>query len=142
MEGLSTKVYNGVKCYWRRRGYQRLGTSTASAVHNGHAEAVPDAKRRRRKLWRININPRLRIKVRRSPKKFFLGLRDAYVKIMMKLANTSVVRGRTMTGYNVDGFGKTTIKEYDEKMIIEIYKVLAIKQNHQHEIQSRVVCSV
>lgn len=95
---------------------------------------------------RIKINPRLKIKLGGSPRKWFLGLRDAYVKIMMKLANTSVVRGRTTTGFSGDGFGKTTmVKEYDEKMIIEIYKALAIKPNHQqhhHQIPSHAVFSV
>ncbi|XP_076934768.1 uncharacterized protein LOC143601176 [Bidens hawaiensis] len=121
MEGLTAKVYNGVSSYWRTRGYRRLG---GPEKHSG---------RPRRRMWRVRLNRRLKLKLPKSPRKIFISLRDAYVNIMMKLANTSVVRGRTVTGYNADGFGKT-IKEYDEKIIIEICKNLAIRQNRQHQV--------
>ncbi|XP_071741384.1 uncharacterized protein [Rutidosis leptorrhynchoides] len=151
MEGLTTKVYDGVKCYSRTRGYDRLATTTnATSTGLGECEEVFGGTMRqmsrrkiRRRLLRFRINPRLKIKLGGSPRKLFLGLRDAYVKIMMKLANTSIVRGRTMTGFSGDGFGKTTVKEYDEKMIIEIYKALAINRNHQlhDQIPSQFVFS-
>ncbi|XP_071713978.1 uncharacterized protein [Rutidosis leptorrhynchoides] len=144
MEGLTTKVYNGVKCYLRTRGYDRLGTTGANFSEYEEASGGTRRRRRKRSLLRIRINPRLKINLGGSPRKLFIGLRDAYVKIMMKLANTSVVRGRTMTGFSGDGFGKTMVREYDEKMIIEIYEALAIKRNdHYHdEIQSHLVSSV
>ncbi|XP_076892929.1 uncharacterized protein LOC143544815 [Bidens hawaiensis] len=122
MEGLTAKVYNGVTSYWRARGYRRLG---GPEKHLG---------RSRRQMWRVRLNRRLKLKLPRSPRKMFISLRDAYVNIMMKLANTSVVRGRTVTGYNGNGFGKTTGKEYDERVIIEICKNLSVRQNHQHQI--------
>ncbi|KAI3759999.1 hypothetical protein L1987_50387 [Smallanthus sonchifolius] len=135
MDGMTAKVYNGVKCYWRTRGYNRLGTSGREQEQSGQQP------RRRRRLWRIRLNLKLKFKLPRSPKKVFIGLRDAYVRIMMKLANTSVVRGITVAGYNGDGFGKTmTVKEYDEKVIIEICKNLAIRQN-QISSQSQIACS-
>nr|GFA67951.1 hypothetical protein [Tanacetum cinerariifolium] len=98
--GLSTKVYNGVKCYWKTRG--------------------------------------LKLK----PKKWYTRARDAYVRIMMKLANTSVVRSRTMAGYNGDGFGRPSNKEYDDKIIYQIYKTLSVAQHKQHRIPTQVACSV
>lgn len=85
-------------------------------------------------MWRVRLKRRIKLKLPRSPKKIFISLRDAYVNIMMKLAKTPVVRGRTVTGYNGDGFGKTMVKGYDEKVIIEICKNLAIRQNHQHQV--------
>lgn len=135
MEGLTTKVYKSVKCYWRRRGYQRLGTTNTRS------------QKRQSRVWRIRVNPRLKlnlkVKVSWSPRKLFIGLRDAYVNIMMKMANTTVVRGRTVSGYSADGFGKTAIKEYDEKIIIEICKSLASMNNHQQQISSQsIACSV
>ncbi|KAI3679108.1 hypothetical protein L6452_38417 [Arctium lappa] len=131
MEGLTTRVYKGVKGYWRRRGYQRLGTT-----------AEP---RRRINRWRIRITPRLKLKLRCSPKRWFIGLRDAYVKIMMKMANSSVVRCRTMSsGHGGQDFGTTARKEYDEKMILEIYKTLAMRQGQlvTQQIPSQIACPV
>ncbi|KAK9067731.1 hypothetical protein SSX86_011842 [Deinandra increscens subsp. villosa] len=139
MEGLTAKVYSGVKCYWRTRRYHRLGTTTASATDDGEQQ-----RRGRRRTWRIRLNPRLKLKLPRSPKNLFIRLRDGYVRIMMKLANTSVIRGRTMTGgYDGDGFGKeTVVKEYDEKVIIQICKNLAIRRNQQnHQQQQQISCS-
>ncbi|KAJ9543167.1 hypothetical protein OSB04_022874 [Centaurea solstitialis] len=131
MEGLTTKVYRGVKGYCRRRGYKRLGSATEP--------------KRRTSRWRIKITPRLKLKLSCSPKRWFLGLRDAYVKIMMKMANSSVVRCRTMSSGHVgEGFGMTPNKEYDEKMIIEIYKTLAMRQGQlgTQQIPSQIACPV
>ncbi|KAD6120257.1 hypothetical protein R6Q59_026281 [Mikania micrantha] len=140
MEGLSAKVYNTVRCYWRTRHYHRLDSvATAHSAPDNHTSR--QQQKRQGRTWRIRLNPRLKLKFPRSPRKVFIRLRDAYVRIMMKLANTSVVRGRTMTGYNGDGFGKTMVKEYEEKIIIEICKNLTIRQNHQHQISSRIACS-
>ncbi|MFS8005098.1 hypothetical protein Hanom_Chr13g01233451 [Helianthus anomalus] len=139
MEGLTTKVYNIVKSHWRRRGYHRLGTTTNTIVHGDHEEK---SKPRRRRKWRVRIPPRLKLKLARSPQKLFIRLRDAYVQLMMKLANTSAVRGRTMIGCNGDGYGKMMIKEYDEKIVIEIYKNVVIGKDHQHQSSSHNVCYI
>ncbi|KAD6120226.1 hypothetical protein E3N88_11497 [Mikania micrantha] len=123
-----------------RRHYHRLDSvATAHSAPDNHTSR--QQQKRQGRTWRIRLNPRLKLKFPRSPRKVFIRLRDAYVRIMMKLANTSVVRGRTMTGYNGDGFGKTMVKEYEEKIIIEICKNLTIRQNHQHQISSRIACS-
>ncbi|PWA59569.1 hypothetical protein CTI12_AA263650 [Artemisia annua] len=91
MEGISTKVYKGVKGYWRRRRYQRLGS---------------DSVRQKRPFWR-----------------------GAY---------------GTYGGYGdgVASFGMRPVKEYDEKMVIEIYKALAMRQSQLVPIdESKVVVS-
>ncbi|KAL8252906.1 hypothetical protein R6Q59_036599 [Mikania micrantha] len=127
MEVITTKLYNSVKCYWRPTSYNRLDT-TATYGDLRMEESRP-RRQKRRQMRRIRVAPRLKLKLTRSPRKLFIQIRDAYVKIMMKLANTSVVRGTTMTGCNGDGFGKTMIKECDEKIIIEILKNLAIRKH-------------
>lgn len=60
---------------------------------------------------------------------------------MMKLASTSVVRGRMMSGYDGDGFAKTMSKEYDEKVIVEICRNLEIRRNQQLQISSQIDCA-
>ncbi|XP_043721148.1 uncharacterized protein LOC122668676 [Telopea speciosissima] len=79
---------------------------------------------RRRRFWRIKVTPKLRFFAGiNSPKKFFQRLRDGYVKMMLRFANSRVF----ISGYGGGrsyGFGEKSIamKEYDEKMIVEIYK--------------------
>ncbi|KAG8389536.1 hypothetical protein BUALT_Bualt02G0239500 [Buddleja alternifolia] len=129
MEGISANVYKGIKGYWRRRGYERLnggGRRRKTRVVE-LASAADGSTRRRRRFWRIKLTPRLKMKLRFSPKKFLLGLRDAYVNMMNRIANTRVIGG----GYGGDvvtGFGLRPIKEYDERMIVEIYKSIMLAQ--------------
>ncbi|KAI3783214.1 hypothetical protein L2E82_13279 [Cichorium intybus] len=120
MEGITTRVYKGVKGYWRRRRYQRLGGKTRD-------ESGP---KRRSRFWRIRITPKLKLKFkwRCSPKKLLIGIRDGYVRMMMRMANSSVVAGSGGYGDGIAKFGLKPVKEYDEKMIIEIYKSLAMRQ--------------
>lgn len=85
---------------------------------------------RRRRFWRIK--PKLRFFRIPSPKKFFIWLRDAYVKMMLGFANSRVVSsgycGSGALGNGIGGFGQRPLKEYDEKMIIEIYRSLVVAQ--------------
>lgn len=46
----------------------------------------------------------------------------------MRMANSSVVAGSGGYGDGIAKFGLKPVKEYDEKMIIEIYKSLAMRQ--------------
>ncbi|KVI12524.1 uncharacterized protein LOC112507662 [Cynara cardunculus var. scolymus] len=119
MEGLRTRVYKGVKRYWGRRHYERLG---------GKNREESGTKRRKR-FWRIRITPKL--KLRYSPRKFIVGIRDGYMRMMMKMANSPVVAGSGGYGEGIARFGMKPVKEYDEKIIIEIYKSLAMRQAHQ-----------
>lgn len=86
---------------------------------------------RRRRFWRIKIKPKLKILKMTSPKKFFVWLRDAYVKMMMGFANSRVIGAGGYVAGVPDGiaaFGQRPLKEYDEKMVIEIYKSLVMAQ--------------
>ena len=83
---------------------------------------------RRRRFWRIK--PKLRFFRIPSPKKFFIWLRDAYVKMMLGFANSRVMSSgySGVLGDGIGGFGQRPPKEYDEKMIIEIYRSLVMAQ--------------
>lgn len=132
MEGVSATVYKGIKGYWRSKGYERLNTGgrkrKTRVVELGSAA---EGSARRRRFWRIKLTPRLKLKLRFSPKKLLLGLRDAYVNMMMKIASTRMVGsgfGGGFSGDGVTGFGMRPIKEYDERMIVEIYKSIVMAQ--------------
>ncbi|KAK4779832.1 hypothetical protein SAY87_015938 [Trapa incisa] len=127
MEGVSVKVYRGMKSFWVRRGYQRLDEQQAPAAGR--------ARRRRFRLRRLKVAPRLKLLrlIVRSPKRFLVWLRDNYMKMMMELAGSRVCStGYGYYGYVVDpaisSFCRAPIKEYDQKMLIEIYKSLKVAQ--------------
>ncbi|XP_050236053.1 uncharacterized protein LOC126686073 [Mercurialis annua] len=133
MEGVSASMYTRVKSYWRRKGYQRInndsGRRRGNSVKLGGATTASAAPRRR--FWRIKMRPKLKILKISSPKKFFMWLRDAYVNMMLGFANSRVIG----PGYDggdgiINNFGKRPMKEYDEKMIMAIYKSLVMGQSH------------
>ncbi|CAK7348367.1 unnamed protein product [Dovyalis caffra] len=128
MEGVSARMYTKMKGYWRRRGYERINGSGRSR-RNRPVElgSGSTSSRRRRFSWRIKIKPKLKILKMSSPKKFFVWLRDAYVKLMLGFASSRAI-GTSGYGDTFGALGARPIKEYDEKMIIEIYKSLVIAQ--------------
>ncbi|PSR94730.1 Histone acetyltransferase [Actinidia chinensis var. chinensis] len=119
-------MYGGLKRYWKRKGYERLNGSGSRRKTRVELGRTGSGSHRRRRFWRIKITPRLRF----NPRKFLMGLRDAYVNFMLRIANTRVMSG----GYGgaVDpsfgGFGRVPLKEYDEKMIVQIYSSLLMAQ--------------
>ncbi|KAF4381970.1 hypothetical protein CsatB_005937 [Cannabis sativa] len=132
MEGVSATMYKGLRGYWKRRGYKKLNGSD-SRRRKIRVSELGSTRGRRRRVWRIRIGrPKLGF-LRRvpSPKKLLVWLRDAYVKMMLGFANTRVCS----TGYGgglfndrIGSFGRAPLKEYDNKMIIEIYKSLVLAQ--------------
>ncbi|CAK9185811.1 unnamed protein product [Ilex paraguariensis] len=130
MEGVSVSVYRRLSGYWRKRGYERLsGTDRRRKTTRLGLGAA--GSNRRRRFWRIKNTPKLRLKLRFSPKKFFCGLRDAYVKMMLRIANSCVVNGGGIGGFAGDWigeFGMAPLKEYDERMIIQMYKSIVMAQ--------------
>ncbi|XP_042507879.1 uncharacterized protein LOC122083979 [Macadamia integrifolia] len=140
MEGISSSLCKGIKGKWNRKDYKRLDgshrfrrrtirvvelASSASQDGVGQDQNQNQGGGRRRRFWRIKVTPKLKIFARvNSPKKFFQRLRDAYVKIMLGFANSRMF----LSGYGGGraGFGmrKPALKEYDEKVIVEIYKSL------------------
>ncbi|XP_010507886.1 PREDICTED: uncharacterized protein LOC104784549 [Camelina sativa] len=119
--------------YWRRRlrGYQRLDGSVKKATSGrGSVKRVKMDPTRKRRFWRIKIVPKLRILKRASPKKLLTWLRDAYVNMMLRLANSRVVG--SSYGYGEYGYGPgLASKEYnDEKKLVEIYKSILMAQGN------------
>ncbi|QCD98266.1 uncharacterized protein LOC114195915 [Vigna unguiculata] len=126
MEGIS----GGLKKYWRRsiRGYQRL-----HGLEGRERETVQLGEKRRRRRWRIKINPKMKIRKISSPKKLVLWVRDAYMRMMLGLASSTAA---SAVGYG--GGGSTSAngvfdrgpppKEYDQKMIVHMYKTLIMAQ--------------
>ncbi|RAL42077.1 unnamed protein product [Cuscuta campestris] len=124
MEGVSVSVYNGIKEYLKtkRSGYERITRPGA----RGRKCRVELGGGRKEAPWRIKLRPKLklRINLRFSPKKLLLRLRDAYVGLMLRVSNTRAIGG--FAGNTVSDFTARSVKEYDERMIIQIYKSLLI----------------
>ncbi|XP_078445120.1 uncharacterized protein LOC144714276 [Wolffia australiana] len=111
---------SGLEGYWRRRKYQRL-----------HGEGGRKKRTLRRRLFRIKISPALAFLRRRAnaPRRFLVFLRDAYVKLMLRLANSAAVASAGGFGYYglaaaAPVFGRPAMREYDDKTILRIYKRL------------------
>ncbi|KAJ8552937.1 hypothetical protein K7X08_020330 [Anisodus acutangulus] len=60
-------------------------------------------------------------------KKTKVNMRDAYVNMMLKIANSRCMSSGISDG-NYKGFGMRQLKEYDEKVLVEIYKSMAMVQ--------------
>ena len=94
--------------YWRksRRGYERL---------DGSAKKSNSDPTRKRRVWRrIKIVRKLRVLRKTSPKKLLTRLRDSYVNMMLRLANSPAIASRS--------------REYEEKKLVEIYKSMLMAQ--------------
>ncbi|XP_058742607.1 uncharacterized protein LOC131615124 [Vicia villosa] len=134
MEGITASAYRGLKEYWERKGYRRINRSGHRRRINKVELGNGTGQTRKARFWRwkIKLSPKIRINRIPSPKKLLIRARDAYVRMMMGLANSRVMTvsgsaggfGGTMsTGPTGDaGFKRAPPKEYDEKMIIQIYK--------------------
>ncbi|CAA2965300.1 uncharacterized protein LOC111406358 [Olea europaea var. sylvestris] len=141
MESVPATLYNGIKGYWKRNGYERLnGTARRRRKIRVVKLTSADGTKQRRRFWRIKL------KIKFSPKKLLRRLRDAYVNMMMKIANTPVIAGAGgFPGGGVSGFGRGPMKEYDERMITEIYKSVLKAQSQMvprdaTRIGSEIIC--
>lgn len=131
----STSLYSGLKGYWRRRrrGYERLNGSGWRTKNRIEYLSGEGSRRKRRRFWKINLKPKLKLKLnlnlklrRFSPKKLLLNMRDAYVNMMMKIANSRCMNSG-LSGFD-NGFEMRQLKEHDEKVLVEIYKSLVMAQ--------------
>ncbi|KAK7344404.1 hypothetical protein VNO77_13957 [Canavalia gladiata] len=133
MEGITATMYKGVKEYWKRKGYKRINGSGRRRMNRVQLGSTRTGKGRFWR-WRIKLSPKIRIRKIPSPKKVMLWMRDAYMRMMLGLANSRVMTmsasasgfGGALPGADPTyaGFGRAQPKEYDEKMIIQIYKSL------------------
>ncbi|MED6193710.1 hypothetical protein PIB30_022006 [Stylosanthes scabra] len=132
-----------------RRGYHRLNGSNWWQRRHKKEEVEQlgtthtTSSSRKRKTWRMKVSRKIRIsRIIRSPKKLLLWLRDSYVRMMLGVANSKVMSmSASATGYGgksgtmsmaVGGVNTKAMKEYDEKMIVHIYKSLLMEQNKGH----------
>ncbi|CAN7128863.1 hypothetical protein BRARA_G01975 [Brassica rapa] len=119
------------KRYWRRwRGYEKLDGSSTPGRRSGKQVKMDPTRKKR--FWRIKIMPKLRILRRASPKKLLVWLRDSYVNMMMRLANSRAIG---TSGYGGSGFRQRQMKEYDEKVLVEIYKSILMAQAQGNLVQ-------
>ncbi|KFK37495.1 hypothetical protein AALP_AA4G264800 [Arabis alpina] len=119
--------------YWRRsRGYEKLDGSSEKKTKScrRNVKRVKLDPTRKRRFWRIKIVPKLKIfKTASSPKKVLTWLRDAYVNMMLRLANSRVIG--SSYGYGDYGYGSgLASREYDEKKLVEIYKSILKTQGN------------
>lgn len=92
----------------------------AAAAMGGAA----DAPGRRCRLWKVRVVPKIKFLRLTTPKRLLVRLRDAYVNVMLKLASSpALAYAGGMPAAR--GFKPAPpLKEYDEKVIVEIYKTL------------------
>ncbi|XP_078439242.1 uncharacterized protein LOC144709535 [Wolffia australiana] len=104
----------------RGRGRGRRGRSSYVVLGKDSEET----KGRANKSWRIRVCRRLQIlRKLASPRRLLTRLRDAYVSMMMGFASSAVVAGGgAFDFYGVRNPLPTSLKEYDEKMIVQIYR--------------------
>ncbi|KAI4349709.1 hypothetical protein L6164_010269 [Bauhinia variegata] len=125
MAGISGRLWE----YRKRRGYRRLNGSGREK----RSVQLGDGNTPRKRFWKIKIGPKIKILRKASPKKMLIWLRDAYVRMMMGLANSRAMSTAASSGYAGTlpgrfGSGRGPVKEYDEKMIIQIYRSLMMAQ--------------
>ncbi|MCD7449833.1 hypothetical protein HAX54_001749 [Datura stramonium] len=113
----STSLYSGLKGYWRRRrrGYERLNGSGRRTKNRIEYLSGEGSRRKRRRFWKINLKPKLKLKLNLKLRRFrrrnlLLNMRDAGI-----------------SGFD-SGFGMRQLKEYDEKVLVEIYKSMVMAQ--------------
>ncbi|CAL4950224.1 unnamed protein product [Urochloa decumbens] len=132
----------GIKAYWKRRGYYRVDAAAAqrrppiptAELGGGVAQPQPPSENgssaRRRRGWRVRRGQLGRRLLRAlSPRRWIVRLRDAYVSAMLRLASSPAVgygAGAPYCATTTHGasFARPTtqLKEYDEKVLVEIYR--------------------
>ncbi|KAK6927912.1 hypothetical protein RJ641_006503 [Dillenia turbinata] len=127
MEVLSSPFNGAMKRYTSRKRYYKLdGTTNRKKIKVTRFGG-------KRKFWRIKSIPKLRLKVV-SPLKLWGKLKDAYMNMMLNLAG-SVGYLNSDSAFGTKRVPKArqvpmvyTATEFDERLILEIYKVLAASQ--------------
>ncbi|MED6145324.1 hypothetical protein PIB30_024077 [Stylosanthes scabra] len=136
MEGITVRVYKGLKDFQKRRRYQKLnGSGPRSRTTRLGSRGT------RFWRWRVKVAPKIRIRRVPSPKKMLLWLRDAYVRMMLGFANSRIMTmNASATGFDGPWVGQAKPKEYDEKVLVQIYKSLVTAGNSSGS--NATICSV
>lgn len=134
MDIVHLAYYERLNRYWRRRKYQRIngashGKRKLKILRLGGGAA--DAPRHH--LWRIRRVPKLYWKMI-SPIKLLAKIRDAYVSMMIclanKMANTDINGGLFKSKKNIAKQREVSIlvssgEQVDSRLVLEIYNRLA-----------------
>ncbi|TVU21214.1 hypothetical protein EJB05_30839, partial [Eragrostis curvula] len=135
----------GIKAYWKRRGYYRLDAAAAqrraplptAELGGGGGPAQPPQEGRpgRRRGWRVRRGLGRRVLRALSPRRWLVRLRDAYVSAMLRLASSPAVGYGASTPYCAaathGAFARPAqLKEYDEKVLVEIYRSILARGGH------------
>ncbi|KAK8928411.1 hypothetical protein KSP39_PZI017377 [Platanthera zijinensis] len=110
----------GLQGYWRRTAYRRLDGEDGPSRRKVRSSTIELGGGRRRRFWRIRASPRLRFLRVISPTRILSRIRDAYVRMMLAFASSGALG--SYGGDGMDAFYALPIKEYDERMILELYK--------------------
>ncbi|KAK9139253.1 hypothetical protein Scep_008934 [Stephania cephalantha] len=122
MDGVAANSYKGLKSYFRRRDYHRLDGSSGRRRRRSSAriEVAAMGPSRPKSRFFIRFKPKLKLKLRfrflkrlgGSPKKLLVRLRDAYVRMMLSFANSTVfTTGLGGVHGGGGGFGRDPLKE-------------------------------
>lgn len=144
----------GIKAYWKRRGYYRLDAAAAqrrpplpTAELGGGApqqqqEEGGRRRRRRRQGWRVRRGLGRRLLRVLSPRRWLVRFRDAYVSAMLRLASSPAVGYGAGAPYcaaanHGAAFARPPqLKEYDEKVLVEIYRSILARGGHHLAVAS------
>ncbi|PKA47941.1 hypothetical protein AXF42_Ash016287 [Apostasia shenzhenica] len=113
-----------LKAYWKRRAYENLDGDGAGCRRRVRCSKIELGGRRRRRFWRIKASPKLRFPRVMSPKRFLGRIRDAYVRMMLRFDRATAL---TDCGVVCAGFGVPPLKEYDDRLILQIYGAIAAR---------------
>ncbi|XP_011656247.1 uncharacterized protein LOC105435696 [Cucumis sativus] len=132
MDIIATSSAQNLRRLWRRRAYQRLGSgNNMSTVTTRSSRSFRVG---RMMIMRRRVSPKIRLKVS-SPLKVVAKIHDAYVEMMMRLANS------VGNMYAIGGFGNRKRipkpqnqvplggEQIDAKLVLEIYNKLAASKN-------------
>ncbi|KAL6507502.1 hypothetical protein OROGR_023697 [Orobanche gracilis] len=128
-----------IKRQWKKRLYNKL-----SATNDGNVKIVKLGTSRNRDSkprhpWRLRLAPKLRLaRLQASPLKLWCRFKNAYMKMMLKLANTGNVFGEKRIPDARDlptaAYSRT---EFENRLVLEIYKSmvasLELGYNQHHE---------
>lgn len=118
MRGILGKIMEVVRRYWKRRGYLKLQSS----------HRLRFDWRRSRLSWPM-LNFLKNISRSVSLKKWLVRLRDAYVDMMLGWSSTPAFATGTMADAGISAFGRAPLKEYDQKVIVELYRSLLLARS-------------
>ncbi|KAI3699468.1 hypothetical protein L2E82_43805 [Cichorium intybus] len=117
MEIISSAIDGTLNRSWKRRRYQRF-----DGGYRRNTKTVTFGGKNRR-FWKIKAIPRLRLK-KFSPIRFWIKFKNAYLKMMLRLAVTDNIFGSRRVPKRLQISGGYSVEEFQSRLIYEISKNL------------------